>query len=84
MCLSDHGIAADATKFVGNLAGGRSAFPHLLQRCDPFVGPAHLQSCISCLDASACKLGRLGLVAASWWIKPSPHRPKTSTRTPLS
>ena len=28
-------------EIVGDLAGGRSALPHLLECCDPFVGPAH-------------------------------------------
>ncbi|HBQ93094.1 MAG TPA: hypothetical protein DD795_10315 [Erythrobacter sp.] len=52
--LADHGIAAHPAQLVGDLAGGRTAFPHLLKRCDPFVGPAHVQSCISCLGAAAC------------------------------
>ncbi len=41
MCLADHGIAADPAEFIGDLAGGGAAFPHLGQFLDTFVGPAH-------------------------------------------
>ena len=44
--LADHGIAADPAQFIGDLAGGCTAFPHLGQLFDPFFGPAHdLLSC---------------------------------------
>lgn len=39
--FTDYGIAADAAQFFGDLASGRSAFPHLLERCDPLVSPTH-------------------------------------------
>jgi hypothetical protein len=44
MGLADHGIAADATEFLGDLAGGCAAFPHLRQLLDPLFGPAHARA----------------------------------------
>ncbi len=39
--LADHCIAANTAQFLGNLAGGRAAFPHLLERTNSLIGPSH-------------------------------------------
>jgi hypothetical protein len=41
MRLADHGVAADSTKFLGDLAGGGSLGPHRLEAIDALFGPAH-------------------------------------------
>jgi hypothetical protein len=37
--LADHGVAADSTQFVRDLAGGQALFPHCLELVDTLVGP---------------------------------------------
>ena len=39
--LADNRVAAHSAKFLGDLAGGAAAFPHLFERCDALVSPAH-------------------------------------------
>ena len=63
--LADHRIAADAAQFVGNLAGGRAAFPHLLQRSDPLVSPAHKLISCSCVRPCGARLAMLASEAAA-------------------
>jgi hypothetical protein len=45
--FADHCVAADPPQFFGDQAGGCAAFPHLGQRCDAFVSPAHAKSILS-------------------------------------
>ncbi len=41
MRFADDGIAADTAKLFGDLAGGRTTFPHFRQLFDALFGPAH-------------------------------------------
>lgn len=64
MRLADNGVAADPAQLVSDLAGGGTAFPHLLQCRDTFVGPAHRMPSIPVRGpAHACQPKCLALVA---------------------
>ncbi len=46
--LADHRIAADPAELGCDLARGGAAFPHLLERCDALVRPAHMYYLFLC------------------------------------
>src|SRR5690606_8986385 len=83
--LADHRVARNTAEFVGDLARGRAALPHLGQRSDTFVGPAHSNSiCSSGRPISGCRGLLPALPAAdsraAWPTKSPPYRKAPASR----
>jgi hypothetical protein len=77
MGFADDGISADTAELFSDLAGGRSAFPHLCKLFDALFGPAHAFKRPSCGGAipdrfllyGQCPFGN----SCQWLICAIPH-----------
>ena len=84
--FADNGITADTAKLFGDLACGRSAFPHFRQLFDALFGPAHAFKRPSCGGAIPDRFLQSGQSpvgnSCHWSARTIPHRSWPFKRRP--